>query len=177
MIYKRRRQLSDFPARCLQLVVITWIAAAFVWTVISFPGVSPFPVWQTGRERPVRKQSSCATLFVCFSSFHFMSTTETTDPAVLLPEGLWHKLHRKVSFNDSRRGGEVVRVVFSCRKSGGRWREQSIGPGRFFNTACSEAPEIPEPKSGIVISKKGTLLNIGTDVWRSVWPKYKRSRM
>ncbi len=39
--------------------------------------------------------------------------TVSTDPAVLLPKGLWYKLDWKMSFDESWRGGEVFCLVNS----------------------------------------------------------------
>ena len=44
------------------------------------------------------------------------NNTQTSDLAVLLPEGFWHKLNWKMSFNEPWRGGEVFCHVNSCKK-------------------------------------------------------------
>lgn len=49
----------------------------------------------------------CALLLHVLSTETYVNYTQTTDRAVLLPEGFWHKLNRKMSFNKARRSGEV----------------------------------------------------------------------
>lgn len=50
----------------------------------------------------------------CSGHVKEMQIEKACYPTVLLPKWLWHKLHRKMGFDESRGGRKLICLVFSC---------------------------------------------------------------